>query len=192
MENVLLENDEGHARLHAYLKRASDIVSTWPPWKQKVLSGPTSVEKPIPTQYVAGLVFSKDREFVVLIRKNRPAWQAGQLNGVGGHIEEDETPIDAMRREFREETGVNFEGFEFFATLVVPTCTVHWFKAFVDDMVLTSTTDEDVDWYNVDRVIDPNDAWGLHPIPNLRWIIPLALDTDNPTAIVMDHAAYKH
>ena len=55
--------------------------------------------------YVAGFLFSPDRSRVLLIRKNRPAWQAGKLNGLGGKIEPGETPPQAMRREFREEQG---------------------------------------------------------------------------------------
>ena len=47
-----------------------------------------------------------NNEDVALIRKNRPAWQKGKLNGIGGHIEQtDKTPYDAMVREFEEETG---------------------------------------------------------------------------------------
>ena len=56
-------------------------------------------------RYVLGFAFFEDK--VVLIRKERPAWQAGFLNGVGGHIEDsDKTPADAMAREFSEETSV--------------------------------------------------------------------------------------
>lgn len=43
---------------------------------------------------------------VALVRKNRPAWQAGRLNYPGGKIEEGESPLQAAVREFREETSV--------------------------------------------------------------------------------------
>lgn len=58
--------------------------------------------------YVVGFLLTGDGAGtrVMLIRKNRPAWQAGRLNGIGGHIEAGETPGVAMRREFIEETGV--------------------------------------------------------------------------------------
>ena len=59
-------------------------------------------------RYVVGFLLNYDRTQVVLIRKNRPAWQAGHLNGVGGKIEMGETPIEAMTREFEEETGLHF------------------------------------------------------------------------------------
>jgi 8-oxo-dGTP diphosphatase len=44
---------------------------------------------------------------VVVIRKNRPAWQAGKLNFPGGKIEAGETPVQAAARELREETGID-------------------------------------------------------------------------------------
>lgn len=42
-----------------------------------------------------------------MVKKARPAWQAGKLNGLGGRVEEGETPVDAMVREFREESGIH-------------------------------------------------------------------------------------
>jgi len=57
-------------------------------------------------KYVVGLCFNSAMDSIVLIRKNRPKWQRGLLNGVGGHIEDGEAAITAMVREFREETGV--------------------------------------------------------------------------------------
>lgn len=56
-------------------------------------------------KYVLGFAFD-DLDRVALIQKERPAWQAGKLNGVGGRIEGREEVLDAMVREFHEETGV--------------------------------------------------------------------------------------
>ena len=58
-----------------------------------------------PAKYVVGLMFSPNLEKVALIRKRRPTWQIGKLNGIGGHIEGDEAPGLAMAREFEEEAG---------------------------------------------------------------------------------------
>lgn len=55
------------------------------------------------TRYVVGFLFADDE--VLLIKKNHPSWQFGKLNGLGGHIEENESPLDAMIREFEEESG---------------------------------------------------------------------------------------
>lgn len=54
--------------------------------------------------YVCGFHFSEDLKQVVLIRKQKPEWQKGKLNGVGGKIEDNEHGLGAMIREFKEET----------------------------------------------------------------------------------------
>lgn len=58
-------------------------------------------------QMVAGFMFDMGMGHVVLIRKNKPVWQAGKHNGVGGKVEDsDASHHHAMSREFREETGL--------------------------------------------------------------------------------------
>ena len=52
--------------------------------------------------YVLGFMFSPDMERILLMRKNRPEFQAGKFNGIGGKIEGTETPLQAMIREFEE------------------------------------------------------------------------------------------
>lgn len=59
------------------------------------------------TKYVLGFAFSEQRGQVLLISKTHPKWQYGKLNGVGGHIEEGESPKEAMVREFAEEVGIH-------------------------------------------------------------------------------------
>ena len=58
------------------------------------------------TKYVVGLIFNVERTEVLLINKNRPDWQKGKLNGVGGKVEEGELPYEAMVRECKEECGL--------------------------------------------------------------------------------------
>jgi len=55
-------------------------------------------------RYVVGFAFDSQGWFA-LIEKNRPDWQKGLWNGIGGKIEGDESPADAMSREFHEEAG---------------------------------------------------------------------------------------
>lgn len=59
-----------------------------------------------PLRFVCGFLFSPGLDSVALIRKNRPQWMLGRLNGIGGKIEPGETPWQAMCREFEEEAGV--------------------------------------------------------------------------------------
>ena len=58
-------------------------------------------------RYVMGFCFSPDLKKVAMVKKNRPRWQAGLWNGIGGHVEEDECAEAAMVREFEEETSVH-------------------------------------------------------------------------------------
>ncbi len=57
-------------------------------------------------KFVVGFAFSKNTDSILLVKKLRPEWQKGLLNGIEGKIKNDEIPIDAMSRECREETGL--------------------------------------------------------------------------------------
>lgn len=62
-------------------------------------------------RYVLGLAFTENNS-VVMVQKNRPDWQAGKLNFIGGKVEPGENPFDTMTREFFEETGVKTDSSE--------------------------------------------------------------------------------
>lgn len=55
-------------------------------------------------EYVVGFAFTPDMKFVSLILKKKEGWQK---NGLGGGVEEGETPVGAMVREFLEEGGIS-------------------------------------------------------------------------------------
>lgn len=55
-------------------------------------------------KYTLGVAADKDS--IVLIKKTKPAWQAGNYNFVGGKVEIGESFPSCMVREFFEETGV--------------------------------------------------------------------------------------
>jgi 8-oxo-dGTP diphosphatase len=125
-------------------------------------------------EYVCGFLFSPDRRRVLLIRKRRPAWQAGKLNGVGGKVEPGETVGEALRREFREEAGLDVADWRRGVVLTGPDWRGHFFRAFGDIDAARAMTDEPLERHPTD---------GLPPdvIPNLKWIIPLLMD-DQPAA----------
>lgn len=51
------------------------------------------------------LVFLKYKDEILLLNRNKPSWM-GCWNGVGGKIEQGETPVEAAIRETYEETGI--------------------------------------------------------------------------------------
>lgn len=135
-----------------------------------------------PTLYTAGLLFSFDHSAVALVTKARPTWQAGKLNAIGGHAENGETPIDTQIREFREETGCEILAWK-------PVCRmalqeqweVNFFAAF-GDYPIRQMTDELVAWYRVADVINGT----IETIPNLRWLLPMAIQGDVIGEIYVD------
>lgn len=122
------------------------------------------------TEYVCGLCFDMEYNNVVLITKNRPSWQKGKLNGVGGKIQRDEFPPHAMAREFYEETGLTVQDW-------TPICTISGDGYFVFiysacahyASTAMTKTDEVVRFISVDRLREYNH------IPGLEWVIPLAI-----------------
>jgi 8-oxo-dGTP diphosphatase len=135
------------------------------------------------TNYVAGFLFSPDLRNIALIKKNRPAWQKGKLNGIGGHIEKGETPHEAMSREFCEETCLAIKDWKQFAMLCDKPgeWSVDWFWSRVpqtsnNPLEIYSPSDEQVAWYPVFGVLDSMLSSVYDTIPNLHWLIPMALN----------------
>lgn len=125
-------------------------------------------------EYVNGFLFSPDYKRIVLIRKNRPAFQIGKLNGIGGRIEQGETPIDAMKREFMEEAGLEIDNWHNFSKMEGEEWVVYMYVSSSDEYTKAySKTDEEVEIHYV------FDIANLDVIPNLKWLIPMSIDTDN-------------
>lgn len=123
-------------------------------------------------EYVLALLFTPDAREVVLVRKTRPAWQAGRVNALGGKIHGGEGIFDAARREVREEAGVDVGTWEEFLVWHDAEYRLRAVRAF-DEAARLARTAEDQEVF-LARV----DALPTNVIDNLRWIIPLALDRD--------------
>lgn len=135
--------------------------------------------------YVVGFLFNREGTEVALIRKNRPAWQSGRLNGLGGKIEPLESAMVAMTREFEEEAGVTVKGWEKYAMLIGPDYLVDVFRAFDSEALskVRTMTDEEVEVIQVDALQNTN------TLSNLQWLIPLALNSNSIDLPI--HVTYK-
>jgi 8-oxo-dGTP diphosphatase len=138
--------------------------------------------------YCLGFVFDEELEHVVLLEKNRPPWQAGKVNGVGGHVQPGESYLESMRREFREEAGADIPEVQWVAFCGMtgtapeverPDCeNLDWtcmcfaarLKLSDFDCVVTKTDEQIV------LVEVTNLDTEMVPIDNVRWMIPAAIE----------------
>lgn len=130
--------------------------------------------------YVAGFLFDADGRRVALIEKQKPEWQRGKLNGIGGKIEEGEAAMDAIEREFEEETGVRIHAWREFCVLKFRGAVIHFFAATGNVDACETREGEPV------RIVETAEIRSLDTIPNLRWLVPMAMDKDRVTAVVED------
>lgn len=138
-------------------------------------------------KYVVGLVFHEDLSKIAMIRKNRPEWQKGLLNGVGGKIEEGETPLQAIIRETEEEFGIVIDHWDHMIDLQYDhaPCELSIFRTKVCNATynnITSMTDEEavsIDIANLDH---------MNVLNNLQWLIRMALyepATEEPNRVFL-------
>jgi 8-oxo-dGTP diphosphatase len=121
--------------------------------------------------YVAGFYFDKEGKSVALVHKNRPDWQIGQINAIGGKVEPGESPTNAVAREFLEETGLRVLDWEHVVEIYGPGWEVYFYRAFGNPNDCKTMEDEEIVVHSV------SDALNLHNlVSNLYWILPLALD----------------
>lgn len=123
------------------------------------------------TRYTLGFLFNEDLDCILLMHKLRPFWQAGKLNGVGGHIEEGETPRECMAREFREEVDCDIDiGWREYATISSPDFEVVCFAGRAEQLPTKARGDEQVFVYGLASLSN------INAVENLLWLIPLAID----------------
>lgn len=135
------------------------------------------------TRYVVGFAFDERGDHVLLIEKRRPEWQSGRLNGIGGHVEEGENGHEAMVREFEEETGLETTESEWqcFAKLVTTRSVVDVFTARLSRERALGADDKTDEKIQCVRTADLAD---YETVPNLRWLVPLALRADDLLNVV--------
>lgn len=128
-------------------------------------------------RWVVGFLFDENMEKVVLLQKNRPTWQRGLLNGVGGHIKESERAVVSMIREFIEEAGISYRRWKPLAVFEGldgggRACECFFFYGTGDAFEfgnVRTTTDEKVVKVSVDNL--PKNL-----VKNLYWLIPMCFD----------------
>jgi len=116
------------------------------------------------------------------MRRTRPAWQAGRVNALGGKVVEGETPADAARREVKEEAGVDVAEWAEVLVWEDREYRMHVMRAMSERASMVRTM-EDQEVFLADVAALPEGVIG-----NVRWLVPLALDTDVAFPIVVRSA----
>ena len=129
-----------------------------------------------------GYVLSPDRKRVLMVHRNaRPDdHQLGKYNGLGGKIERDEDVVACMRREIREEAGIECESMELRGTLSWPgfgRTGEDWLGfVFVIDAFsgtpLERNPEGTLEWVEVERILE------LPLWDGDRQFLPLVFDAD--------------
>jgi 8-oxo-dGTP diphosphatase len=138
---------------------------------------------PTKPAFVLALLYSADHRQVVLMRRTRPAWQVGRVNALGGRVTAGESAAAAARREVREESGVDVDEWREVLVWEDAEYTMHVMRA-VSDRAREARTMEDQEVFLADV-----NALPANIIDNLRWLVPLALDTDVALPIAVRSAA---
>lgn len=142
----------------------------------------------VEVNYVVGLIFDVNGERILLIKKNKPEDLRGKLNGIGGKIEPNESVKAAIIREVVEEAGWRIPpaNWEYFLKLSAyykeEIRNLYFFRTFqvlANKLYEQRTAEELV-------VIPTANLWAQPVVNNLRWIIPLALDTGIVVPVSME------
>ena len=136
-------------------------------------------------KYVLIFLFNHDINKVALIKKNRPSFQAGKHNGIGGKIEVGETEAQAIIREVYEECGLIIDYPVHYATLTGNTFNVACFYKISDISAIQSKTDEEITVYDIKEVVN------LPSLNNLNSLLYGALAHINDNTLDKIKFTYK-
>lgn len=133
-------------------------------------------------RYVLGFAFKEN--YVLLIKKQRPSWQKGFYNGLGGHIEEGEEPVQAMVREFKEECGIETEEecWQEFAVMQGVDWVCHCFKTNAYDLNHARTqTDERISGFSIQSLHN------INALSNVAALVAIAYDKVAPDKVLLEY-----
>jgi 8-oxo-dGTP diphosphatase len=129
--------------------------------------------------YVCGFMFNEDRNAVILIRKNRPAFQKGKLNGIGGKVEQEDSGVQTIANDWENFAYGSNDEF-----------TVFFFRGSNTEYFQKAKTmeTEEVGRFYIGNGVDRS------AMANLQWLIPLAVCSEpiaGPVTFRWAYAAAK-
>lgn len=134
-------------------------------------------------RYSLGFVFTSSFKKILLIHKEKPDWQKGKINGIGGKIEKNETALSCIVRELKEETGLTTKKGEW--VYVANLSSDYFFTEVFACVYLGNIRDaksleqEQIEWFKTNHL-------PANIMDNLSWLIPLSIDKlkdDKPASV---------
>lgn len=108
----------------------------------------------------AGVVILKDGK--TLLAKRKGSHGAGMWGSMGGHVEFGETPVETVKREAREELGIEIDNIRFVCCTNLLKHGKHYLDvSFVADLVSGEPTIcepdriEMIEWFSLDQLPEP-------------------------------------
>jgi len=126
-------------------------------------------------KYTIGILFNESLTQVVMIYKNRPDWQKDNFNFPGGHIENGETSIVCLIREFEEECAIKttIDTWKYIGKITNnKNYYVDVFTAIHNPKehgFVKTNTDEVVIWIDCNNIPE-------NIVTNVSWLLPFAKD----------------
>lgn len=134
--------------------------------------------------YVVIILFNKDKDKLLLVKRNKKTYK-DCWNGIGGKIEENETPLEAAKRECIEETNISLENPKLLVTYVYPESNImnsnthlHVIYDFVQEVAVKDNYEGHYEWKNIDFVMDTYNQ-EIAGLSNLNQFVKEIFDLEN-------------
>ena len=134
--------------------------------------------------YVVIMLFNKECNKVLLVKRNKKPYK-NCWNGIGGKIKENETPIDAAKRECMEETNISLKNPRLLVTYVYPESSIinsntklNVIYDFVEETNIVDNEEGHYEWKNIDFVMDTYNK-EIAGLSNLNQFVKEILDLEN-------------
>lgn len=135
-------------------------------------------------RYVVGYAFEGER--CLLVKKSKPEWQKGLLNGVGGKIDENEAPISAMVREFKEETTIDTRLMDWknYCTIKNDFFEIFYFRIDLNLGVIDGAVNPEDKGEELIIIESNSNLFRYRLVPNVSWTMLMAKDSTVDSSMV--------
>lgn len=130
------------------------------------------------------ICFIKQENKILLLNREKPSWM-GSWNGVGGKLEEGETPTECIIREVFEETSIKLENVQYKGIVTwkedgIKSGGMYAFTASIPDDFLYKTPikvrEGILDWKDIQWILNPDNTGVALNVPKY---LPKMLNDDN-------------